>query len=198
MNSLSDARLSTADHLKTAKNKQIMSFDTLKSDRISLRAPEEKDVDRLFLWENDRSFMESLVHSAPVSRFQMWEYIRNYNADPFSSGELRLVMETSEGDAAGHLDLYDFDPVNRRAGIGIYLDEEYRGRGLAHEALGLMAHYTHTCLGIHQLWATVAVDNKASIDLFTDAGFKPAGKLRSWIRRGASYTDALIFQRLFD
>ncbi|MDE6300516.1 MAG: GNAT family N-acetyltransferase [Muribaculaceae bacterium] len=174
-----------------------MSLVTLKSDILTLRAPEEADVDRLFLWENDRDLMESVANAAPVSRFQMWEYIRNYAADPFSSSELRLVVSLPDGTAAGHIDLYDFDKVNRRAGIGIYIDEDFRRQGFGAEAIRLLCQYVEVTLGIHQLWATVAVDNKASLALFEGAGFKPAGKLRSWIRRGGSYADALIMQRLF-
>ncbi len=174
-----------------------MSFDTLKSESLILRAPEETDVDRLFFWENDRSLMESLPCPAPVSRFQVWEYIRNYKADPFTSGELRLIISDPAGNALGYIDLFDFDAINRRAGIGIYIDDEYRRRGYATEAIRLLCGYAHETLGIHQLWAYVAVDNRPSVDLFTAAEFKPAGKLRSWIRRGHTYADALILQRLF-
>ena len=175
-----------------------MSFDNLKSNIISLRAPEEGDVDRLFFWENDRSLLESLATAAPVSRYQVWEYIRNYNADPFASGELRLMICDSAADnVVGYVDLFGFDAVNRRSGIGIYIDEDFRKRGYASEALRLIGQYAHETLGIHQLWAIIAVDNNTSIDLFTAAGFKPSGKLRSWIRRGMSYSDALVFQHLY-
>ena len=50
---------------------------------------------------------------------------------------------------------------------------------------------------MHQLAAVVAVDNAPSIALFKSCGFKSTGRLRSWIRRGRTYADALIFQRLF-
>lgn len=59
---------------------------------ISLRAPEQSDVDRLFLWENDPALFESLPYAAPVSRMQVWEYINSYNADPFATRELRLMI----------------------------------------------------------------------------------------------------------
>ncbi len=165
---------------------------------ISLRAPEEKDLDNLFFWENDPSFTEALPQSAPLSRYQIWEYIKNYQADPFTTKELRMMIHEDASDrSVGHIDMFDFDPVNRRAGVGIYIDEEYRRMGYGREALEMFEDYVTSTLGLHQLWAFVAIDNEASKALFTARDFKPAGKLRSWLRRGLLYTDALIFQKLF-
>jgi len=165
---------------------------------ITLRAPEQSDVDSLFLWENDTSFSESLPQSAPLSRYQVWEYVQNYQADPFTTRELRMMIydETIKA-SVGHIDMFDFDPVNRRAGVGIYIDESRRGEGYAKEALKMFEEYTISALGIHQLWAQVAIDNEPSKALFAGSGFKPSGRLRSWLRRKNVYTDVLIFQKLF-
>lgn len=160
---------------------------------IKLRAPEPEDIDRLFIWENDRP--EAV--SAPLSRHNIWEYVTNYNADIFESGTLRLMIaDKVTGDTVGHADLYDFNAVDRRAGIAIYVSEPCRRRGYGIAALNELVSYASTTLGMHQLWAHIAIDNEASRALFVRAGFKPAGRLRSWLRRGLTYTDVLIFQRL--
>lgn len=164
---------------------------------ITLRAPEKEDVDKLFLWENDPGFNESLPQCAPLSRYQVWEYVQNYQADPFATKELRMMIYEPTLGTIGHIDMFDFDTVNRRAGIGIYIDEQYRRQGYAKEAVEMFEDYAQKTLGMHQLWAQVAVDNDASKALFTGRGFKPAGKLRSWLRRHLEYTDALLFQKLF-
>lgn len=132
-----------------------------------------------------------------MSRYQVWEYIKNYQADPFSTRELRMMINASHYAVVGHIDMFDFDPVNRRAGVGIYIDESRRRQGYAKEALEMFEAYVIRTLGMHQLWAYVAIDNDASKALFTGAGFKPAGRLRSWLRRKTEYADALIFQKLF-
>ena len=164
---------------------------------ITLRAPEEHDVDRIFIWENDRDFMDAMPQSAPLSRLQVWEYVKNYNADPFTAKELRMMVDEATLGTVGYIDMFDFDPVNRRAGIGIYIDEQYRHQGYAKEALEMMEGYVTSTLGLHQLWAQVSIDNEASRQLFTARGFKPAGRLRSWLRHKSQYTDALFFQKLF-
>lgn len=163
---------------------------------ISLRAPEQSDIDLLYLWENDPGLFESLPHPAPLSRYQIWQYIENYQSDPFATHELRMMISHNDT-TAGHIDIFEFSPADRRAGIGIYIDSRHRRQGIATQALQQLEQYATTNLGIHQLWATIAIDNTASISLFTNAGYRSAGRLRSWIRRNRQYTDALIFQKIF-
>jgi len=165
---------------------------------ISLRAPEQSDIDRIFLWENDAGLFESLPYAAPVSHRQVWQYVNEYNADPFVTRELRLMItDNADGNTVGHIDLFDFDPVNRRAGVAVYIGETFRRKGYACRGLEIFEEYAISTLGLHQLWAYVAIDNIPSIQLFTRLGFKPAGKLRSWLRRKGVYVDVLVFQKLF-
>lgn len=166
----------------------------IQDSKITLRAPEPSDVDSLYIWENDRP--EAI--SAPLSHHNVWTYVDNYRADIYADRELRLVIvERSSGEAAGHIDLYEFNPSDRRAGVAVYIAPAYRRRGYARAALALLEGYCRASLGMHQLWAHVAVDNCPSRALFAAAGFSPAGRLRSWLRTPEGYTDVLIFQKLF-
>lgn len=164
---------------------------------ITLRAPEPDDVDAIFRWENDRSqWMDSAVR-APHSRQAVWEFVTNCDNDIFSRGEARFVIELNKGRTpVGALDLTSFDALNRRAEVGICVDRAYRQSGYAARALSLMCGYAYTELGLHQLWAVTSVDNPAGRALFVKCGFKVSGRLKSWIRKGESYGDAYIYQRL--
>ncbi len=71
------------------------------------------------------------------------------------------------------------------------------GKGMGTKALDLLCSYASEVLGMHQLAAQIACDNEASRRLFDRCGFKPCGMLRSWLRRGRHYADAIIVQRLF-
>lgn len=163
--------------------------------KVTLRAVEPSDLDFLFLLESADSG-EGAFASAPVSRQMLWQYIESYDADIYASRQLRLVVEC-DGVAAGAVDIYDFDPRNRRGFVGIAVSEGMRGRGIGRAALEELCAYASSDLGIHQLAAVVAVDNDASRALFASCGFKGCGRLRSWVRRGRQYADAIIFQRLF-
>lgn len=170
----------------------------LSNEKVSLRAPEPADLDFLFLLENDPDATDSGLATAPVSRQQMWNYINNYSADIFASGELRLVIvDNASGNAVGAIDLCDFSPRDRRAFVGIAIDSEYRRQGFGKAALSLLCSYASSTIGIHSLAASVAADNAASRALFASCGFRTCGRLRSWVRRGSSYADAQLYQILF-
>jgi diamine N-acetyltransferase len=103
----------------------------------------------------------------------------------------------SAGAPVGFVDLFDFDPVNLRAGVGILIcDERDRRKGYAAEALELVSDYASAVLHLHQLYATVEIDNIASIELFRGAGFSQSGIRRDWIRRCDSWCDEILFQKI--
>lgn len=175
-----------------------MSGLSLTGRLVTLRAVEPGDLDMLFMLENDPGRTQSSFTTAPASRQQIWEYINNYQADIFAEKQLRLVIVDNEsGRSVGAVDISDFDARDRRGFVGIAIIEGERGKGFALDALDILNDFASQTLGMHQLAAVVSVDNAASRALFDAAGYRTAGRLRSWIRNGRSYTDVLIYQRLF-
>ena len=171
---------------------------TLSDGRIELRAPELEDVDFLYILENGDGMAESGFTTAPLSRFQLDEYVRTYQADIFASRQLRFVIQDAETRTRlGCIDLCDFEPRDRRAFVSIALLPDERHKGYATAALNLICQYASETLGMHQLAAQIAYDNEASHALFTRCGFRTCGSLRSWLRRGHHYIDALLYQILF-
>lgn len=171
----------------------------LENDIVRLRAVEPDDLDFIYALETSEGAAENGFTTAPPSRHLLWEYIQNYSADIYVDRQLRLIIEdVSTDQTAGAIDIADFEPRDRRGFVGIVISPTLRRRGLALAALKLLCRYAADTIGMHQLAAVVAIDNEASRHLFTSAGFKPAGRLRSWVRRGNQYTDALIFQHLFN
>lgn len=169
----------------------------LSNNSIRLRALEIEDLDLLYIWENDTSLWRYGNNIAPFSRKLLLEYINTYDGDIFRSQQLRFMIVPAGTDMpVGMIDLYDFDAINRRAGVGIMIDTAHRSQGYAAEALSLLCGYCHERLGMHQLYAMISVDNTPSIALFQSCKFKTCGRLRSWQRQGESYNDAYILQRL--
>lgn len=169
----------------------------LKNEILELRAPEPQDIDRIMSLENDTSDWDASCNIAPFSRKQIWEYIANYRADIFESGQLRfMIVKTEDSQSVGMIDLFDFDAVNRRAFVGILIDGTCRGCGIGSMALELLADYCYRRLGMHQLVATTAVDNHSAVELFKSCGYRISGRLQSWLRRGESYRDVYVMQRL--
>lgn len=165
--------------------------------RITLRAPEPSDVDAMFRWENDATSWTSGRTRAPLSRHALWEYVDNYTADITVSDQARFIItDVSSSQPVGCIDLYDLDMLNRRAGVGIYIDASERRKGYGRLALDLLCGYAQRELGLHQLMAVIVADNQPSRSLFRESGFKECGRLRSWVRCGEHYTDAFVVQRL--
>lgn len=170
---------------------------TISNSRILLRAPEPADLDLLFRLENGTGRAEAGFTTAPASRYELSRYIENYTGDIFAERQLRLMIVAKDtGETVGAIDICDFEPRDRRGFVGIAVDEGYRRRGYGREALTVLCDYAFSVLGMHQLAAQVAYDNEPSRALFETCRFKTCGSMRSWLRRGTSYTDALLYQRL--
>ncbi len=160
--------------------------------KITLRAPEPSDLDSLYLWENEPSIRRYGAATAPYSRIMLWEYINNYDADPFRAGQARFII-TADDTAVGTVDLYNVDKKNRRAFVGIMVDPTRRGEGIAAAALEELKSYSCESLGLHQLGAVVPAPNKLSLELFRNSGFTQLAVLPEWIRLGKEYVDGYFF-----
>lgn len=162
---------------------------------LVLRAPEPTDVDALYIWENDPYIRQYGSATAPYSRQLLWNYINNYDADPFHTGQQRLMIDV-EGETVGAIDLFGIDKKNKRAFVGIVVDPSHRGKGIGIAALDSLCEYCVNLLGLHQLVATVPVLNIYSIELFKQAGYEERAVLPEWIRIGKEFVDAKIMCKL--
>ena len=167
------------------------------NDILMLRALEPTDLDTLYRWENDVDLWHTSATITPFSRKQLWDYIETYDGDIFRTRQLRLMLvDIASKIAIGTIDLYDFDPVNCRANVGILIDRAYQGRGYGKVALELVENYCREYISLNQLVATVATDNVSSLMLFRSLGYNEVGTMKSWLKRGSQYCDAILFQKI--
>lgn len=171
-------------------------MDILEHAHISLRALEPEDLETLYSWENNPSIWQLSGTLVPYSKYILKQYLENAAKDIFELKQLRLIIELREEKRpVGAIDLFDFDPYHRRAGVGILVaDKGDRGKGYASEALETLLKYSFEVLQLHQLWCNIAASNKASIQLFTSRGFQKAGKKKDWLYQGTEYSDEWLLQ----
>lgn len=101
------------------------------------------------------------------------------------------------GKPIGAIDLFEFDPLSRRAGIGILIHATADRRcGYAADAVETLCRYTREQLGMHQLWCNVGADNPASLRLFRHAGFTEIGTKREWQWRADGFHDEIMMQKI--
>lgn len=170
----------------------------LKGPEYSLRALEPTDLDVLYDWENDARTWLVTDTMAPFSRQMLWQYLECYTGDIYQSRELRLMAVcNATGEAVGTVDFFNFNPLNNRAELGLYIAPQWRGRGAGRAVLDLLCDYARNHLGLRQLYVYITTDNEPCLRLFDSYGFQRAGLLRQWVKRGRTYTDAHLLQLLF-
>ena len=164
---------------------------------VTLRALEPDDLEFLYALENDRDIWGVSDTLAPVSRHALREYLAHATADFYAVRQLRLVITTEIGSpAVGVIDLFDYDPLHQRAGVGITILARQRRHGYARQALELLKNHAREVLRLHQIYATVGADNRASLSLFRAAGFRRVGTRRAWLRTAQGWQDAVELQLL--
>ncbi|MBO7317622.1 MAG: GNAT family N-acetyltransferase [Bacteroidales bacterium] len=174
-----------------------MSQPLLQEQDIILRAVEPADIDFIFLAENDSRSWKAASTIAPMSRFMIQQYIDSYQADLYQDRQVRLIVTHAHtGERLGIADLYEFDPRNSRAGVGIYIAGAHRSQGYGTSAVEALCRYAQEFIGIHTLYATIGEDNHASLHIFTHCGFTQSGILRDWIKSAQGFTSAILMQRI--
>jgi diamine N-acetyltransferase len=170
-------------------------MQTLKGEKVYLRAIEPSDIDEVYQWENDTSIWHLSNTISPFSRFVLEQYLAEAHQDIFTSKQLRLVICLPDGKAIGCIDLFDFEPLHQRAGVGILIvDTADRGKGYASEALSLLIEYCRNTLHLHQLYCNIIAGNEFSQKMFTNMGFQVCGTKKAWLRDSQGWKDESMLQ----
>ena len=152
---------------------------------IKLRKLEPSDLPFLYQWENDASVWADGANHNPLSQQDLRDYIESTTGDIYKDGQLRLIIEdlstlNFQPSTLGCIDLFDFDPRNRRAAIGMYIAPEYRGQGIGREAVRLLEKYAFDFLHLRIIYAIISISNTACSELYRQAGYTPSSVLPSW------------------
>jgi diamine N-acetyltransferase len=168
----------------------------MKYEDIRLRALEPEDLELLYEWENNDSNWAISNTITPFSRFTLKRYLENSHRSIYETGQLRLMIEHIESrETIGTIDLFEFDPFHKRAGIGILIaNEDYRRKGYASMALTCLSNYCFRTLHLHQVYCNIHATNKESIELFKKQGFVHSGIKKDWLCDSEGYYDEHIFQ----
>jgi len=171
----------------------------LQGKNLQLRALEPKDLDLLYQWENNPEVWPVSGTLAPFSRFVLEQYLTISHQDIYTSKELRLMIDLKTGGESfktiGCIDLFDFDPKNRRTGTGILIgDNSERRKGYAAEAVEIVIEYCFATLDLHQVWCSVIADNQDSMALFRKLNFETTGTRKDWNFNKGQFVDEYLLQ----
>ena len=103
----------------------------LTGNNVHLRALEPEDLEFLYEIENDSTFWEVSSTETPYSKYILQQYLANAHLDIYEAKQLRLVIGINKSDKPiGLIDLFDFNPQHKRAGVGILLLENEQQKGM--------------------------------------------------------------------
>ncbi len=166
--------------------------------KINLRALEPEDIDLLYKWENDKQVWLISDTITPFSKFYLQKYLDNSHLDIYQAKQLRLMIDIFEDKkwrTVGSIDLFDFNPIHLRAGVGILIGgKSDRNKGIASLALKELIAYAFSTLNLHQLFCNIQSANTASLSLFKKAGFRIIGTKKEWLKTHEGFLDETILQ----
>jgi diamine N-acetyltransferase len=170
----------------------------LYGNNIRLRAIEPSDLDFLYKIENDPELWRVGNTLIPYSRHQLEQYILSSQHDLYTEKQLRLMIDLilpqNKNKTIGVIDLFDFEPHHKHAGIGIFVIPEEQEKGYATESIRVLVRYCFEVLDIHMLYCNITAGNNASIRLFEKSGFVECGLKKEWRFLDDRWMDELMFQ----
>ena len=161
---------------------------------IHLRAIEPEDLDLLYRIENDVNLWNVGITNVPYSRYALHDYVANATGDIYADHQVRLIVENAQGEVVGIADVVNFDAGNRRAEIGLVIEQPFRGQGYGLSAMKELERYALDVLHLHQLYAIIDVQNETCLQMFRHMGYHESSRLKDWLFDGREYRDAIVMQ----
>ncbi len=164
---------------------------------IYLRELKISDVNRNYRnWMNDPEVMRYME-----SRFEKWSIkkLKDYVSKiRNNSNYLFLAIILKDGNThIGNIKVGPIHRVHKFADVGIVIGERiYWGKGIATEAIKLIADYAFNKLNLHKLTAGAYEDNIGSIKVFRKAGFSVEGIKEKHYLYNGNYVDAVLLKIL--
>jgi len=169
----------------------------IRGQAITLRAMEPSDVEYLYQIENNPENWRISQTVKPFSKHTLEQFARS-TQDIHEHQQIRwIIIEKDSQMPIGTIDFFDFDAINKRAGLGILIsDIQMRGRGYAKEALQLSITYAFDHLLLNSLYCNILEDNTPSITLFSQLGFDKIGLKKDWIYTKEGFKNEWLFQKI--
>lgn len=164
----------------------------LEGELVRLRAQEPEDLERNLRWINDpevRLFLLGIRY--PVSRAEEQRWMETNKGASFE--QVRLAIDTKEGQHIGNLDLRQVSPEHRVANLGIMIGErDYWGRGYGTDAVRTLLRLAFGDMNLNRVWLMTGENNPRAQACYRKCGFREEGRLRQDRYLDGRYLDTII------
>lgn len=159
--------------------------------KVTLRAIELQDAEKLYHWANDAKLWELLGGwHFPSSLESTRNWIQNLPKDSLNQ---RFGIEVPELGLIGTANLVDINWKDRNAFHGMMLgDPAVRGQGYGKDTIHAIMRYAFEELGLQRLDTTIIEYNTPSVETYTRCGWQIEGTNRNWYFRKNRYWNRLM------
>jgi RimJ/RimL family protein N-acetyltransferase len=113
-------------------------------------------------------------------------------AVPRTAYHLAIVLKSSSRSIGGcRIEIRS--PASGNGDIGYVLARNAWGHGYATEATRALLAFGFQALGLHRIWATCDVENRASARVLEKIGMRQEGRLRQNVRRRGEWRDSYLY-----
>lgn len=164
-----------------------MDAPSLHGETVALRALTEADVARV----------AEIGSRSEVSRW--WQGWEDDAEDKLRDDDLACWVVELDGDVIGFVQAYEeSDPEYRHAGIDLFLDPPFHGRGLGQDVVRTVARHLLETRGHHRLVIDPAAANTRAIGCYEAVGFRRVGVTRSswWDHVERRWADGVLLDLL--
>lgn len=114
----------------------------------------------------------------------------------FTSLVLFNIYDKATGDLAGSCNYHSWYVPHSKAEVGYVINEQYRNRGIAKEALAVILKYGFEEMGLNRVEAFISPKNTPSLKLVSHFGFTQEGLLREHYCKRGIIEDSACFSLL--
>jgi RimJ/RimL family protein N-acetyltransferase len=161
---------------------------------IRLRAVEIEDAEVFVKWNLDSErgrFLDFLWPPQSVDAIKNW--VATATLGKLENDSFTWVIETLDHEPAGTISTHDCDLRNGTFSFGIDIAAQYRRKGYAREAIGLVLNYYFNELRYQKVTVPIHSDNAASVALHEKLGFQLEGRFRRMMYTAGRFIDVFWY-----
>ena len=180
---------------RKARGKQASLIPQMLVGRVALLRPlRASDRAKSVCWRNDAEIRDNVLgYRFPVTEEMEAHWVDGVLKDQSRTRVVLAIEDKADGAFVGLVYLNDIDWFVRNAEFGILIGERSRqGRGLAKDALALVADYAFRTLNLNRLYLRVVSFNKRALRLYRSFGFVEEGVQRQHAFLRGRYYDVVL------
>jgi len=180
---------------RKARREQASLTPHILAGRVALLRPlRASDHATSVRWRNDAEIRDHVLgYRFPVTKEMEAHWVDAVLKDQSRTRVVLAIEDKADGVFVGFVYLNNIDWFARNAEFGILVGERGRqGRGLAKDALALVANYAFRTLNLNRLYLRVVSFNKRALRLYRSFGFVEEGIQRHHVFLRGRYYDVVL------